>query len=1188
MQDSCNTFNNNNMVRHPSIYILVMLMLWLCSGIEYNISPNHSCPSRNCINLSQFALHSSQYCHSNTSLIFLPGNHSLNSVLTINGISLLNLSVSTNILPVQVICVHLSRFELYNITTVQLSGVDFIGCGGNRFKLIHQLSVELMSFQGQDNSSTAINLIQSTAVIEKSEFVLHVGSTEWKNRKPSRTGGAINVIASVITIKDCIFEHNNAEIGGAMFGELSYIEIINSSFTSNHAGGSSACYGGALYTHSGCSVKIYNSTLNNNSAYCDEELDSAGGSVAIEGGAAEIYIIGTEFCHNNAVHGGAIALLEAPIVVRRDLRRHSNDANIVNISDSVFIWNTADKYGGALRIEKATMNIHNSIFRHNNADSHEGGVLYVLETATNIRMSMFKNNKAGTNGGVISAEWYSALSINRSHFIANKANFSGGVINAVKTFVCISDSFFVKNKAVHSRGGAILLYLCTLNISTCTFRTNIGILGGAVALERIKTVIITWSVFSQNFADLLGGAMSIYDSLSVCTVSIRISQFSKNVANFGGAIYARGSAMLISDSSFHENMAEGGVIQIFESIILFSQTISICKNMGSLFLFSSDFTISKGSNLSFTNNSFPLPIPKGASSMQQGGAITAFQSNITLHGSCTMDNNYAKNGGAMHISQSKIFAYGSILILANNSAMHRGGGIYLYQSEWNCKEHSTLKLFRNSAKMKGGGIHATSSLIFMDHIYNEGNVMSVQFVENSAEQGGGLYLEVNAKFYVLKRLLKFKPYDEGYTSLVLFSENTADYGGAVYIADDTNSAMCASSSFKEYSAPTECSIQTLTLHGEVYDNLFHDDIIFVANYAYSSGTTLFGGLLDRCTVSPFAEIYNSIMHYGPSALIDGVTNLKSVSTITNISEINSHPVKVRFCIDNKPDYITQSLTVYVEKGAIFTIALIALDQVNHIVNASIHSSLSSSLGGLGENQSLQTTIESCTDMNYSVFSPHDFEKLSLYADGPCKDADLSRIQINIGFQPCTCPIGFQQNRLETTKCMCECDHKLQPYISECHQQSKMLVRIGTFWVTYINFTDSLNDYQYLIYPHCPLDYCYPPTSKVYIDLSMEGGSDKQCNFNRSGILCGRCSTNFSLSLGSSKCIQCPTHWPLLCAVIIVASLVAGIALVATILCLNLTVATGVLNGIILYANIINANSSTFLPFNERNFITVFI
>lgn len=42
------------------------------------------------------------------------------------------------------------------------------------------------------------------------------------------------------------------------------------------------------------------------------------------------------------------------------------------------------------------------------------------------------------------------------------------------------------------------------------------------------------------------------------------------------------------------------------------------------------------------------------------------------------------------------------------------------------------------------------------------------------------------------------------------------------------------------------------------------------------------------------------------------------------------------------------------------------------------------------------------------------------------------------------------------------------------------------------------------------------------------------------------------------------------------------------LVLNLTVAIGTLNGIILYANIVAANNSTFLPFTSSNFITVFI
>ena len=59
-------------------------------------------------------------------------------------------------------------------------------------------------------------------------------------------------------------------------------------------------------------------------------------------------------------------------------------------------------------------------------------------------------------------------------------------------------------------------------------------------------------------------------------------------------------------------------------------------------------------------------------------------------------------------------------------------------------------------------------------------------------------------------------------------------------------------------------------------------------------------------------------------------------------------------------------------------------------------------------------------------------------------------------------------------------------------------------------------------------------------------------------------------------------------VILVAAFIAGIALVALLLILNLTVATGTLNGIIFYTNIIAANSSIYLPFSTPNFITVFI
>ena len=47
--------------------------------------------------------------------------------------------------------------------------------------------------------------------------------------------------------------------------------------------------------------------------------------------------------------------------------------------------------------------------------------------------------------------------------------------------------------------------------------------------------------------------------------------------------------------------------------------------------------------------------------------------------------------------------------------------------------------------------------------------------------------------------------------------------------------------------------------------------------------------------------------------------------------------------------------------------------------------------------------------------------------------------------------------------------------------------------------------------------------------------------------------------------------------IIIGSIIAGVILVAAILVLNLTVAVGILNGLILYANIASANSSFLFP-----------
>ena len=81
-----------------------------------------------------------------------------------------------------------------------------------------------------------------------------------------------------------------------------------------------------------------------------------------------------------------------------------------------------------------------------------------------------------------------------------------------------------------------------------------------------------------------------------------------------------------------------------------------------------------------------------------------------------------------------------------------------------------------------------------------------------------------------------------------------------------------------------------------------------------------------------------------------------------------------------------------------------------------------------------------------------------------------------------------------------------------------------------------------------------------------------------------CQENLSLVFGSSHCEECSNYYIFL----LIIFALAGVALVAFILLLNLTVAAGTIHGLIFYANILIADNSLFLPFTVPNILTVFI
>lgn len=257
-----------------------------------------------------------------------------------------------------------------------------------------------------------------------------------------------------------------------------------------------------------------------------------------------------------------------------------------------------------------------------------------------------------------------------------------------------------------------------------------------------------------------------------------------------------------------------------------------------------------------------------------------------------------------------------------------------------------------------------------------------------------------------------------------------------------------------------------------------------------------------------------------------------------------------------------------------------------MVNGSVENEIEGGL--IQEDQRYQKAFGKCTLLKFNIFSSQAYQQLTMIpvVNPPYIRNNMSSRAITLQFPFCiSCPIGFEKHIDKVTGCNCICDTYLKPYIINCSVLSEIVTKgHTTAWIGYIKSKKNLS--SYLIYPYCPFDYCLPPNAIVDINFNIPNGVNTQCAHNRSGTLCGSCEQGLSISLGSSKCIPCPTNWQGLLVTVIAGELLAGLLLIFFILSLNLTVAVGTLNGIIFYANIIAANSSAFFP--STSFLTIFI
>ena len=196
----------------------------------------------------------------------------------------------------------------------------------------------------------------------------------------------------------------------------------------------------------------------------------------------------------------------------------------------------------------------------------------------------------------------------------------------------------------------------------------------------------------------------------------------------------------------------------------------------------------------------------------------------------------------------------------------------------------------------------------------------------------------------------------------------------------------------------------------------------------------------------------------------------------------------------------------------------------------------------------------CDEHNYTIWS--ELPECELYL------SSLGGITETLYVKLKACPAGFIICKQKRTCC---CDPILCPYVTSCNLDDETILRPANSWVSAYPISQK---YEYKVSKLCPYNHCLP--HPLHLNLSMP---DLQCQFHRTGMLCGQCQQGLSTIFGSSQCKKCSNFY----LFIIIPIAVAGVVLVMMLFIFNLTVTSGTINTFIFYVNIISINYSIFFP-----------
>ena len=755
---------------------------------------------------------------------------------------------------------------------------------------------------------------------------------------------------------------------------------------------------------------------------------------------------------------------------------------------------------------------------------------------------------------------HSLLLLNGSNVIINELSIQNGTgygLTSVNVYdISMNMSYFSRNNYIECtsllsaecRGGNVrIAYIASTEcphdvadtslVSIMDTSFSFGLNVGNPQIEKIKT---------YDFGGF-GGGLAIFAANYNCSkyeFQLENIQAYKNTALFGGniAMYVLPvSLKIVNLNSTYGNhyLPPNFNVDLFGAGLYLGVT--------------RELPVGLSSELIITNSRFTNGSAQSATGMKLITYTDNAWANITIE-SCTLSHNTGWLGnGIMWIEKQNTISSNDLVLhmrdinVFDNGVQRKGqddfdffGAVILlnticYVSDLRVFNHpitgmtlfntfvhfSGYNLFQNNSYYNGGGMTLLGSSSLILH-----PATNISFIENHAN--GAQY-------------------------------DATGYGGAIYIPIEITKTFIPPCFFQIYD-PTVLETLNITIYA-------------IDNTADITGTFLSGGQLNVCDFVVKSAYTYCVDRKNPSCALSVLKELLYPKPPDDDHYfISSVPIGVTLCQNDKPiPNIFKSISTL--PGKAFNISLTTVGEnvgispgkiIVTVLNCTADNSISE------VDTFTKETENKCANETFTLNGNDFTNRLCMILTTPKRVPYnyILPVKIFVEFEPC--PDGFSiYNEI------CDCNEYIRNAGATCDINTTSITTDGNIWIGYDNSSNCT-----LVSGHCPYDYCVDKKVNFSIDTT-----DLQCNYHRSGILCGECAEGYSLLLGGNKCGICPNDNYL--SLLLVFG-VAGVALVVLLIGLNLTVSVGTINGLIFYANIVKLNEDIFFPRGPIPFLSYFI